>query len=396
MTGSKKIVILGSTGSIGQQSIDVIKGLKSQFEIVGLSARSNADLLIKQARTVGAKRIALLEKQEHLKKLHEKYDKELEIMTGLDGISSLCRKDDVDIVLNAIVGSIGLRPTLTTLENGKVLCLANKESLVVGGELVLNVADRNSQQIIPIDSEHSAIFQCLKGQNIDEVKQIIITASGGPFFGKEKNELENIKVDEALAHPRWEMGPKITIDSATMMNKGLEVIEAHFLFGVSYDRIKVVIHQQSIVHSLVEFNDGSFLAQLGPTDMRIPIQYALTYPERENSSVSSLEIGDLEDLTFDRPDYEAFPCLSYCYEAGRAGKTYPAVLNASNEEAVQAFLDNRIGFLDISRIVREALDKHIPENVDSIVQLEEAEKWARNKALQEIEIIQSKGNIWVT
>lgn len=292
-------------------------------------------------------------------------------------------------MVNALVGSVGLKPTLATLEEGKNLLLSNKESLVVGGEIVTKLAKEKKVMITPIDSEHSAIFQCLRGEKKSQVKKIIITGSGGPFRGRKKKDLKNVTVEEALAHPRWKMGTKITIDSATLMNKGLEVIEAHFLFDVDYDSIKVVIHPQSIVHSLVEFVDGSVLAQLGPTDMRLPIQYALTYPERVPSPVTAIDLVELGELDFEEPDLETFPCLKLSYEAGKAGKTYPAVLNVANEEAVEAFLAERIGFLDISEIVYKALERHKGFEPDLRI-LEEAQMWAREKAQEEIERIENK------
>ncbi len=357
----RNIVILGSTGSIGQQALEVIARYPDEYRVVGLSAHNQADLLGAQAKALPvAPRTTLTSRD------------------GLDGLLEMCRLDEADTVINALVGSIGLRPTLETLRGGKQLLLANKESLVAGGELVLAAAGEH--EIIPIDSEHSALFQCLHGEDPADVAKLIITASGGPFRGRSGGELSGITLEEALAHPRWTMGPKITIDSATMMNKGLEVIEAHFLFGVPYDQIDVVVHPQSIVHSLVEYVDGSLIGHLGPTDMRIPIQYALSYPRRRMAPAGTINLVELGELNFQAPDNEAFPCLSYAYRAGRAGGTAPAVLNAANEVAVAAFRSGACGFTDISDCVEEVLGSHTILPVDSVEVLEEAERWARERA----------------
>lgn len=357
----KNIVILGSTGSIGRQAIDVITKYPEEFRVVGLSAHSNDALLREQAAA-----------------LPERPKTVLGSKTGLDGIIDLCRLPEADTVINALVGSVGLRPTLETLKAGKQLLLSNKESLVVGGELVTAAAC--GEPILPVDSEHSAIFQCLNGEYTEDVKRLIVTASGGPFRGKNIHDLLEVTVEDALAHPRWTMGPKITIDSATMMNKGLEVIEAHYLFGLPYERIDVVVHPQSIIHSLVEFVDGSMMAQLGPTDMRIPIQYALTYPRRRPAPAGFADLISLSKLTFEKPDNKNFPCLEYAYWAGREGGTYPAVMNAANEEAVAAFLLADLAFTEIAELIEEVIAEHTAKEADSVETLEAAETWARDKA----------------
>ncbi len=385
----KSLIILGSTGSIGQQTIEVVERYPDLFRVVGLSTRGNTILLKEQAKKIKPLSVAVADINAALKLSVEIGAIGAQLLGGPEGIINLCRLAEADTVVNALVGSVGLKPTLATLEEGKNLLLSNKESLVVGGEIVTKLAKEKKVMITPIDSEHSAIFQCLRGERESQVKKIIITGSGGPFRGRKKKDLKNVTVEEALAHPRWKMGTKITIDSATLMNKGLEVIEAHFLFDVDYDSIKVVIHPQSIVHSLVEFVDGSVLAQLGPTDMRLPIQYALTYPERVPSPVTAIDLAELGELDFEEPDLETFPCLKFAYEAGKAGKTYPAVLNVANEEAVEAFLTERIGFLDISEIVYKALERHKGFEPDLTI-LEEAQMWAREKAQEEIERIENK------
>lgn len=376
----KKIVILGSTGSIGQQTINVCEQYPEHFKVVGLSTNRQIDLLKEQIKETRPVAVAVGDLALTVELATALTGTEVTVYCGLDGLLSLCRLEEADTVVNAIVGSIGLRPTLTSLEKGKNLCLSNKESLVVGGELVTNLAKKKKIPIIPIDSEHSAIFQCLQGEKISQVEKIIITGSGGPFRGKKSKDLKNVAVDQALAHPRWKMGKKITVDSATLMNKGLEVIEAHFLFGLPYEAIEVVIHPESIVHSMVQFKDGSIVAQLAPPDMRLPIQYALTYPERMPSPVKAASLVDIGSLNFEQPDLKTFPSLKYSYEAAKAGKTYPAVLNAANEEAVAAFLQERIGFLDIAKVIYETLEDHQPQEVVDLSSLEEAERWAREKA----------------
>ncbi len=382
----KNISILGSTGSIGKQTLEVVSQNPDKFKVIALSTHKNIELLISQIKQFKPKFIGVVD-LEAAQKIRDIIPEKISLVVGLQGLVELSSLKENDVVVNALVGSIGLDATIAALESGKVLALANKESLVVGGEIVIKVARAKNAQIIPIDSEHNAIFQCLIGERKEDISRLIITGSGGPFRGKKNNELKRVTVEEALAHPRWRMGKKISIDSATLMNKGLEVIEAHFLFDIDYDKIAVLIHPQSIIHSMVEFKDGSIKAHLGQTDMRIPIQYALSYPERLPSPLPPLDFIEIANLTFEKPDLETFPCLKYALQAGKEGKTYPAVLNASNEEAVAALLNNQINFTDISKIVEKILNAHTPLEVENIVTLKEAENWARNKAKEIIKTI---------
>ncbi len=375
----KRIVILGSTGSIGRQTIDVIKRNRNAFDVVGLSAHKNIGLLEEQIRELNPIVVAI-SNERAAENLRARIERKIEILVGEGGIQELAAMPEGDLVVNALVGSIGLDPTISALKAGKTLALANKESMVVGGEIVTKLAARGETQIIPIDSEHNAIFQCLQGEDVKDVVRIILTGSGGPFRGCKLEDLKDVTVEEALAHPRWKMGPKISIDSATLMNKGLETIEAHFLFGIDYNAIEVIIHPQSIIHSMVEFRDGSIKAHLGQTDMRIPIQYALSHPKRLPSPLPSLDFSEIKELTFEKPDIINFPCLKYALEAGKKGKTFPAVLNAVNEEAVNAFLNRKISFPAILHVIREVLDSHTPLEVRSIGVLKEAENWARQRA----------------
>ncbi len=382
----KNIVILGSTGSIGKQTVEVVKNNPQKFKVLGLSGRSNFELVAEQAQELKVAAVAMSDPIAAKKVKALLRDTAIRIFEGMAGLEELIALADTHLVVNALVGSAGLLPTLRAIGESKDLALANKESLVVGGDLVIPLIKEKGTSLIPIDSEHSAIFQCLTGEDRSAIRRIILTGSGGPFRGKEKSELEHVRVEEALAHPRWKMGRKITVDSATLMNKGLEVIEAHYLFGISYDQIDVIIHPESILHSMVEFHDGSIKAHLGFTDMRIPIQYALTYPDRFPSSLVGLDFLQLERLSFEAPDRETFPCLSLAFEAGRRGGTYPAILNAANEEAVAAFLQGEIGFLFISKVVYEVMLRYEPsvKRVDFSL-LQEAENWARNEARSIIE-----------
>jgi len=377
----KNIVILGSTGSIGKQTIEVIKAHSHHFRAAGLSGRSNFELLAEQAKELKPAAVAMSNPAAARQLAMALKDTPIRVLEGMAGLEELIALSEVHLVVNALVGSAGLLPTLRAIGAGKDLALANKESLVAGGEIVMPLLREKEATLIPIDSEHSALFQCLQGEEPSSVRRIILTGSGGPFRGKTKRDLKRVTVEEALAHPRWKMGRKVTIDSATLMNKGLEVIEAHHLFGLSYDQIEVVIHPQSIVHSLIEFHDGSLKAHLGFTDMRIPIQYALSYPSRFPSSLVGLDLVELGSLTFESPDQETFPCLSLAFEAGRKGGTYPAVLNAANEEAVAAFLSREIGFLQIPQIIEEVLSSHISFAGElDFALLQEVENWARGEA----------------
>lgn len=373
MSAPVRLSVLGSTGSIGRQTIDVALRHPERVKVVALAAHSNSDLLMEQARRLGVEVVALADPASAARVARELPG--VEVGVGPDAVEALASLGSVDTVLNALVGAAGLRATLAALASGKTLALANKESLVVGGSLVLDLAGPG--QLIPVDSEHSAIYQCLVGEEAVEVAKLWLTASGGPFRGKTRAELANVTREQALAHPTWAMGPKISIDSATLMNKGLEVIEAHFLFGVPYERINVVVHPQSVIHSMVEYCDGSVKAHLGTTDMRIPIQYALSHPHRWDSPVDALDFTTLASLAFEKPDPRTFGCLALAFSAGRDGGTAPAVMNAANEVAVAAFLSGRCGFLDIESIVRAVLRAHIPEPLDSVDHVEAVDAQAR-------------------
>jgi 1-deoxy-D-xylulose-5-phosphate reductoisomerase len=380
----KRIVILGSTGSIGTQALDVIER-SSELEVVALAAARSFDALVQQAEKHGVKRIALADETAAARA------SELwtggEVLAGAEGLVELITGTDCDLVLNALMGSAGLGPTVAALGEGIDLALANKESLVVGGELVMTLAEATGATIIPVDSEHSALYQLVNAEQDrpGTIDKLVLTASGGPFRGRSKQELEHVTPEQALAHPTWDMGGKITIDSATLMNKGLEVIEAQRLFGVPLERIDVVVHPQSIIHALVHMNDGASLAHMGYPDMRVPISYALHYPERADVPVSPLDLAELGQLTFEAPDERTFPCLRLAREAAAAGGTAPCVLNAANEMAVQAFLDGEIGFTAIAEVIERALDAHEPGPVRHFSDLYRADAEARTEARALIE-----------
>ena len=371
-----RIAVLGSTGSIGRQALDVAARFPDRVTVVALAANSNATLLAEQARSTGAERVVLADAAAAAR-AGELLGRPVE--TGAAAIERLAGEGSADIVLNALVGAAGLRASVAALRSGVRLALANKESLVVGGTLLTELG---LDRVVPVDSEHSAIYQCLVGEPDDAVVRLWLTASGGPFRGRSREDLEHVTLEQALAHPRWTMGPKITVDSATLMNKGLEVIEAHYLFGIAYDRIRVVVHPQSCIHSMVEYADGSVKAHLGATDMRIPIQYAFSLPERWRSPVEPVDFVELGRLDFEEPDRETFRCLDLAFEAGRTGMTYPAVLNAANEVAVAAFLAGTAPFLAIPDTVARVLDKHEPVSADSLEAVEAADAWARTEALR--------------
>lgn len=381
----KRILILGSTGSIGTQALEVIDE-SPDLQAVGVAALKHHALLARQASDSGITQVAIAD--EGAAPRLESALPAAHVFAGPGGISRLIQATDCDLVLNAVVGAAGLEATIAAIEKGVDLALANKESLVVGGDLVKRLAAERGVSILPVDSEHSAIFQCLKGARPRELEHIFLTASGGPFHGKSINVLEGVTREDALDHPRWEMGSKITIDSATLMNKGLEIIEAHYLFDTPYADIEVLIHPQSIVHSLVRFRDGSILGQLGVPSMKLPIAYALNYPERKQVAVPALDLAAEEPLTFTRPDNEAFPCLGLAKKAGERGGGAPVVLNAANEVAVAAFLDGEIGFMAIPQIVADtmaALDDRIPDAIDALETIIELDgtsrKLARNMAV---------------
>jgi 1-deoxy-D-xylulose-5-phosphate reductoisomerase len=372
----KRLLILGSTGSIGTQALDVVT---RDFEIVGLSAGTAHADLVRQAREHGVRRIALSDRDAAARAAE--IWAEGEVLAGPEGLVQLVAESDADLVLNAIVGSAGLGPTIVALTEGIDLALANKESLVVGGELVTALAEATGAQIIPVDSEHSALHQLIVTEKPGTIDKLVLTASGGPFRGRTRAELESVTVEQALRHPTWDMGGKITIDSATLMNKGLEVIEAHHLFGTPYDQIDVVVHPQSIIHALVTLCDGAALAHLGHPDMRVPISYALHHPERVDvPAMRPLDLAELGSLTFERPDSEAFPCLRLAREAAAAGGTGPCVLNAANEVAVHAFLAGRLGFMGIPAVIESTLEQVGAAAVHSFDSLYAADARAREVA----------------
>lgn len=377
----KYISILGSTGSIGTQTLDVIRSNPEQFRVVGLSANQNIDLIEQQIREFQPEAAALMDEQMALE-LKKRIGKEIktEILSGLDGLIAIATLQKADIVVVSVVGMIGLIPTMKAIQKKKSIALANKETLVTAGEIVMAEAKKQGVQIIPIDSEHSAIFQCLRGHTVEDIKRIILTASGGPFRGYSKERLKHVSPQEALKHPNWNMGKKISIDSATLMNKGLEVIEAKWLFHLDVSKIDVVVHPQSIIHSIVEYKDHSMIAQMGYPDMRIPIQYALTYPVRMENNFRKLDLLEISALTFEKPDMNAFPCLNLAYQAAKQGGSLPAVLNAANEEAVQYFLQGKIGFYDISKIVEFALMRHQVCYQLDLDEILKADRWAREFA----------------
>ena len=370
----KSLIILGSTGSIGTQALDVCR--RDGYKVTALAAGSNIELLEKQAREFNPSLVAVFD-EEKAKELKIKLaDTEIKVLGGVEGVCEAAQGNG-DIVLNSIVGIAGLRPTLKAIEAGKTIALANKETLVTGGEIVNKLAREKGVKILPVDSEHSAIFQSLQGAPEGSLRKILLTASGGPFFGKQRKDLENVTVKEALNHPNWSMGAKITIDSATLMNKGLEVIEAVHLFGISADNIEVLVHRQSIVHSGVELSDGAVIAQLGTPDMKLPIQYALTYPERSNYAFEKLDLFKIGTLTFQKPDYETFRCLPLCIKAINEGGLAPTAVNGANEEAVRLFLEGKIKFLQIADLVEKALENVNNKKVFSLEDILETDKQAR-------------------
>jgi 1-deoxy-D-xylulose-5-phosphate reductoisomerase len=357
MHGHKRVVVLGSTGSIGTSTLDVIGSLDDRLQAVGLSAHGSWQTLFDQAAKYRPRWVALTDPAAAAAADRSRLNG-VPLLTGQDGVATMVSDPEVDVVVSAIVGSAGLLGTWTALEHGKTVAVANKETLVMAGPLVMDLARKTGAAILPVDSEHSAVFQAMNSGRPSEVSRIVLTASGGPFRGRKRSDLANVTVAEALKHPTWKMGPKITIDSATLMNKALEVIEARFLFDVPAEKISVIIHPESIIHSFVEFADGSVLAQLSPPDMRLPIQYALTYPERLPGPAKRLDWGTLGAFHFEQPDLETFSSLQLGYEVARRGGTSGAVLNAANVEAVRRFLDGSLAFLDIPRACRAALDHH--------------------------------------
>jgi 1-deoxy-D-xylulose-5-phosphate reductoisomerase len=379
----RRLLILGSTGSIGTQALDIVER-SDDLELVGLSAERSWEALVAQARAHGVGRIALADPIAGARAAEAWTDGQ--VLTGAEGLVRLVIESGADLVLNALVGSAGLGPTVATLGEGIDLALANKESLVVGGDLVTQLAEATGAQIIPVDSEHSALHQLIAGERAGTVDKLVLTASGGPFRGRTREQLEDVTVEEALNHPTWAMGGKITIDCATLINKGLELIEAHHLFGTPYERIDVVVHPQSIVHSYVLLCDGAALAHLGHPDMRVPISYALHYPDRVDVPMRPLDLADVGALTFEAVDIDAFPCLRLAREAAAAGGTAPCVLNAANEVAVHAFLERRLSFLGIPAVIEATLTRSPPEPVRAFESLYEADREARAVAAELIAV----------
>ncbi|MFH1564749.1 MAG: 1-deoxy-D-xylulose-5-phosphate reductoisomerase [bacterium] len=372
----KNITILGSSGSIGKQTLEVIKAHPEKFKITALAVNSNVKELEQQIKEFSPKAVAIT-KEENAEIIRQKFPA-LKVFSGNNAAVELVQIPEVDSVVVSVVGSAGILPTLKAIELKKAVHLANKETLVVAGDLINEALKKNNAKLMPpIDSEHSAIFQCLNGEDANNINKIIITCSGGAFKNHTDEELKNVKAGDALKHPTWNMGKKITIDCATLMNKGFEVIEAHQIFGVPYEKIEVLIHPESKIHSMVEFIDESIMAQIGEADMRVPIQYSLSYPERLNNNFKRLNFAELRSFTFRQPDTEKFPCLKYAIEVGKTGGTMPAVLNAANEICVQKFLEDKIKFLDIAKIIKQAMDAHEVIANPTLEQILEVDGWAR-------------------
>lgn len=372
---NKTVSILGSTGSIGTQALEVCE--KHGLKITALAANSSVKLLAEQARKFSPEYVCIFSEEKYAELCDELAGMNVRILSGMEGLCEIAALPQTDIVLNSVVGMVGLLPTLTAINAGKDIALANKETLVAGGELVMSAAAAKGVKIYPVDSEHSAIFQCLQGNKRSQLSKVILTASGGPFFGKSYDDLRSVTKEQALNHPNWDMGSKITIDSATLMNKGLEFIEAKWLFDLTPEQIEIVVHRQSVVHSAVEYNDYSVIAQLGVPDMKIPIQYALLYPERVSCPTGRLSLTDYGSLTFAKPDLETFKCLSSAIEAIKRGGAYPCLVNSANEEAVGAFLHDEIKFIEIGEIVSSVLEKFPSSAINSYEDVMKADKSAR-------------------
>ncbi|HEX3019869.1 MAG TPA: 1-deoxy-D-xylulose-5-phosphate reductoisomerase [Chitinispirillaceae bacterium] len=377
-----KVLLLGSTGSIGTSTLNCIRRFADRFSIAGLAAGRNLRLFSEQIREFRPESVYIAESKD-AERLGSEFGG-IRVYTGAEGLVELVKQTECDIVLNALVGAVGFRPTIAALEANRRVALANKESLVMGGDLICQMIGSGKGELLPVDSEHSAILQCLNGAQSSTIESIILTASGGPFRNLAKEDFAFITPEQALNHPTWSMGKKITIDSATLMNKGFEVIEAHHLFSLSYSKLKVLIHPQSIIHSMVEFHDGAVLAQLGVPDMELPIQYALSYPQRFPISGKRLSLAEIGSLDFAEPDFDRFPCLRLCLEAGEMGGTAPAVVNAANEIAVGAFLENKIKFCEIAQIVAYALRTHKNAPADSVETIQETDKVTRQRILKNL------------
>lgn len=378
----KRLSILGSTGSIGTQTLDVVRKFPNEFKVVGLSCNSNIELLKKQAEEFKPLAVCVMDKEKA-----DTLNIDIPVYSGINGLIKLAKLQEADIVVNSLVGSVGVKPTIEAARNFKNIALANKETLVTAGSIVMKNVREHNVNLMPIDSEHSAIFQCLNGEDRKSVNNLTITCSGGAFRDKSKEELSLLKATDALQHPTWDMGAKITIDCATLMNKGFEVIEAHWLYGTSYDNIQVVLHPESVVHSLIEFIDNSVIAQMGAPSMKIPIQYALTYPKRlTNMELPKLNLAKIGKLNFREINNSLFPCLGYAYEAGKLGGTMPAVMNAADEVLVQAFLQDKICFLDIPKLIKRMMDEHSlikNPSLDEIMDVDKGVKERTRKLIEE-------------
>ena len=374
----KKIVVLGCTGSIGDTCFKVLENLGDGYEVLGLGGGTKVEKLIGRARRWQPQKICVLD-DEARKQVQDAVPR-VEIVCGAEGLCELATMPEADLVINGLVGAVGLAPTLAALAQGKTVAMANKEPLVMAGGLILQQAQRGGGAVLPLDSEPNAVWQCLQGEDRKSLQRIILTASGGPFFGHSREQMRDITPEQAIDHPTWKMGPKISVDSATLMNKGFEVIEAAWLFGVAVEQVDVVVHRQSVVHALVEFADGSLLAHMGKTDMMLPIQYALTHPERREMPLDNLDLKQVGQLSFAAPDRANFPCLDLCYEAGRRGGTFPAALNAANEEAVEAFLTRKIGFLDIADLNCDVLARCGTQEAISLESILDEDRCARRLA----------------
>ena len=375
---SKRITILGSTGSIGVNAIKIIESFQDEFTVQYLTANNNYKLLIEQTKRLNPKSICLVDDTFYKKIKNEIKTDEVELLIGREGLIEITKREDVDIVLNGLVGAAGMEPTICALETGKNVALANKESMVMAGALIKETIDKSGAKIFPVDSEHSAIWQCMVGEEFNDIKRIILTGSGGPFRLRDLNTFDDISVEEALKHPNWDMGKKITIDSATMMNKCLEVIEAYWLFNIAPEDIDIIIHPQSIIHSMVEFNDGSVKAQMGVPDMKVPIQYALTYPHHLKSDWERLNFLNISDLNFFDPDYKRFPSLKLAYKVLEKSGTASAALNLSNDYAVYKFLDQKIIFTDILKINQSVIDNHPWVQNPNLKDLNDLDNWVKN------------------
>ncbi|MGN0135272.1 1-deoxy-D-xylulose-5-phosphate reductoisomerase [Anaerotignum sp.] len=375
----RKISILGSTGSIGTQALEVVENL-GNIKVMAITGNSNIALLEQQARKFQPALVAVMDEKNAERLKDRLSDLHIRIVSGMDGLVEAATYEGVDTVVTSVVGNVGLKPTFAAIQAGKNIALANKETLVSAGQLVMDLAKQQNVNIYPVDSEHSAIFQSLQGNEGNPIQRILLTASGGPFRGKKRKELEHVTAADALAHPNWSMGKKITIDSATLMNKGLEVMEAKWLFDVDVDQIEVLIHPQSIVHSAVEYEDGAIIAQLGEPDMRLPIQYALTYPKRVKNPFPRVDFAQRSNLTFEKPDMDTFQCLSLAYRALKIGGTMPAVLNGANEVAVARFLKGEISFLQISALIEQTMDAYTVKYEYTLEDLLEADAWAKSFA----------------